>query len=49
VEYRFKRLHKRDKEAIIRAGKLHFDGKSGEIRLKHTGIAGRTTKDYSPS
>jgi len=32
VEYRFKQLSKQDKEAIIRAGKLCFDRKSGEIR-----------------
>ena len=32
VEYRFKRLSKRDKEAIVRAGKLRFDRKSGELR-----------------
>ena len=34
VEYRFKRLPKRDKEAIVRAGKLRFDRESGEIRRK---------------
>lgn len=32
VEYRFKRLPKRDKESIIRAGKVRFDRKTGEIR-----------------
>ena len=32
VEYRFKQLPKRDKEAVIRAGKLRLDRKSGEIR-----------------
>jgi putative endonuclease len=32
VEYRFKQLSKRDKEAIITAGKLHFDRKTGTIR-----------------
>ncbi|OGV69432.1 MAG: hypothetical protein A2283_16430 [Lentisphaerae bacterium RIFOXYA12_FULL_48_11] len=32
VEYRFKRLPKRSKEAIIRTGVLHFDRKSGEIQ-----------------
>lgn len=32
VEYRFKRLSKRSKEAIIRTGKLHFDRESGKIR-----------------
>ena len=32
VEYRFKRLPKHDKEAIITAGKLRVDRKSGEIR-----------------
>jgi len=32
VEYRFKRLPKRNKEAIIKTGGLHFDRKSGEIR-----------------
>jgi putative endonuclease len=32
VEYRFKQLRKRDKEAIVRAGRLRFDRKSGEIR-----------------
>ena len=31
VEYRFKQLPKRDKEAIIRAGQLRLDRKSGEI------------------
>jgi putative endonuclease len=33
VEYRFKQLSKQDKEAIIRAGRLRIDRKSGEIRL----------------
>ncbi len=33
VEYRFKRLPKRDKEAIIRVGKLRFDRETGAIRL----------------
>ena len=32
VEYRFKRLPKRDKEAIVRADRLRFDRNSGEIR-----------------
>ena len=32
VEYRFKQLPKRDKEAIVRTGKLRLDRKSGEIR-----------------
>ena len=32
VEYRFKQLPKQDKEAIIRAGRLSLDRKSGEIR-----------------
>ena len=32
VEYRFKQLPKRGKEAIIRAGKLRLDRESGEIR-----------------
>ena len=32
VEYRFKQLCKRDKEAIVRAGRLYFDTKSGKIR-----------------
>jgi putative endonuclease len=32
VEYRFKQLTKRDKEAIIRANKLRFDRESGQIR-----------------
>jgi putative endonuclease len=32
VEYRFKRLSKRGKEAVIRAGRLRFDRESGEIR-----------------
>ena len=32
VEYRFKQLPKRDKEAIIQAGTLRVDRKSGEIR-----------------
>jgi len=32
VEYRFKRLPKRNKEAIVRTGGLHFDRESGEIR-----------------
>lgn len=31
VEYRFKRLPKRRKEAIVRAGRLRFDLKTGEI------------------
>lgn len=34
VEYRFKQLPKRDKEAIVRAGKLRFDRTSGEIRRR---------------
>lgn len=33
VEYRFKQLSKKDKEAIIRAGRLRIDRKSGEIRV----------------
>lgn len=32
VEYRFKQLPKRRKEAIVRTGKLCFDRESGEIR-----------------
>ena len=32
VEYRFKQLAKRDKEAMIRAGKFRLDRESGEIR-----------------
>jgi putative endonuclease len=32
VEYRFKRLPKRDKEAIVTAGRLRFDHESGAIR-----------------
>jgi putative endonuclease len=32
VEYRFKQLRKRHKEAIVKAGKLRFDRKSGEIQ-----------------
>ena len=32
VEYRFKQLPKRDKEAIIATGKLRFDRASGKIR-----------------
>ena len=32
VEYRFKQLSKRDKEAIVRTGTLRFDRTSGEIR-----------------
>ena len=32
VEYRFKQLRKEHKEAIITAGKLRFDRKSGQIR-----------------
>jgi putative endonuclease len=32
AEYRFKQLPKRDKEVVIRAGKLRLDRKSGEIR-----------------
>ncbi len=32
VEYRVKRLPKREKEAIVRAGKLRFDRETGEIR-----------------
>jgi putative endonuclease len=31
VEYRFKQLPKRHKEAIVRAGKLRFDRLSGKI------------------
>ena len=31
VEYRFKQLPKRRKEAIVRAGRLRFDRKTGEI------------------
>ena len=33
VEYRFKRLPKRDKEAIVRAGGLRFDRETGTIRF----------------
>ena len=33
MEYRFKQLPKRDKEAIIRAGKLRLDRKSGAISV----------------
>ena len=32
VEYRFKQLLKCDKEAIVIAGRLHFDRESGKIR-----------------
>ena len=32
VEYRFKRLPKQDKEAIVRASTLRFDRNSGELR-----------------
>lgn len=32
VEYRFKRLPKRDKEGVVRAGKVRFDRGTGEIR-----------------
>jgi putative endonuclease len=32
VEYWFKQLPKRDKEAILQAGKLRFDRASGRIR-----------------
>ncbi len=32
VEYRFKQLSKRAKEAIIMAGKLRFDRETGGIR-----------------
>ena len=32
VEYRFKQLPKRDKEAIVVAGRIRVDQKSGEIR-----------------
>jgi len=32
VEYRFKQLSKRDKEAIVTAGRFRFDRKSGKIR-----------------
>jgi putative endonuclease len=32
VEYWFKQLSKQDKEAILRAGKLRIDRKSGKIR-----------------
>lgn len=32
VEYWFKRFSKQDKEALIRAGKLRIDRKSGKIR-----------------
>ena len=31
VEYRFKQLPKRRKEAIVRAGRLRFDRESGKI------------------
>lgn len=31
VEWRFKRLTKRRKEAIVRAGRLRFDRRTGEI------------------
>jgi putative endonuclease len=33
VEYRFKQLPKRRKEAIVNTGRLRFDHESGEIRL----------------
>ncbi len=32
VEYRFKHLPKRDKEAIVKAGKIRFDRTTGRIR-----------------
>jgi putative endonuclease len=32
VEYRFKRLPKRDKEAIVKAGKMRVDPTTGRIR-----------------
>jgi putative endonuclease len=32
VEYRFKRLSKRDKEAIITDGRVRIDRKTGDIR-----------------
>jgi putative endonuclease len=34
VEYRFKRLPKRDKEAIVKAGKIRFDRTTGRIRWR---------------
>ena len=34
VEYRFKQLSKRDKEAIIRTGKLRVNPETGEIRWR---------------
>ena len=33
VEYAFKHLLKRDKEAIIKAGKLHLDRETGKISM----------------
>ena len=33
LEYRFKRLPKRVKEAVVRAGRLRFERESGEIRV----------------
>ena len=32
VEYRFKRLARRDKDEVVKAGKLRIDRRSGEIR-----------------
>jgi putative endonuclease len=32
VEYRFKQLRKREKEAVVRAGKFRINRKTGEIR-----------------
>jgi putative endonuclease len=34
VEYRFKQLLKRDKESIVRAGKLRVDRETGKIERK---------------
>jgi predicted GIY-YIG superfamily endonuclease len=33
VEYRFKQLAKKDKEAIVRTGKLKFDRETGGVRM----------------
>ncbi len=33
VEYRFKQLAKKDKEAIVRTGKLKFDRETGGVKL----------------
>lgn len=48
VEYRFKRLGKRDKEAILRSGRLRFDRETGRIPSLPNPMARSETASMKP-